>query len=116
MGTALSPFDHLRISDFNQRLQDEDKEIRAFKRKEVMNMEEMKTNVENLTHITAKLEAAVTELEVRDVSDTTNTNTLKPQQNTGRSSWKNAVVSYRISTMSRLYSRRSRASSRCSKL
>lgn len=50
-----------------------DKEIQAFNKKEVMNMEEMKNNVGNLSQITANLEAAVTELEVRDVSDTTNT-------------------------------------------
>ena len=48
-----------------------DKAIQAFKRKEVMNIEEMKNNVGNLNEITANLESAVTELEVRDVSDTT---------------------------------------------
>lgn len=36
-----------------------------------MNIEEMKNNVGNLNEITANLEAAVTELEVRDGSDTT---------------------------------------------
>ncbi|XP_034748215.1 dynein heavy chain 3, axonemal isoform X1 [Etheostoma cragini] len=52
-----------RILDFDQRLQDVDKEIKAFKKKEVMNMEEMKNNVGNLTQITANLETAVIELE-----------------------------------------------------
>lgn len=62
---AKSLFDSLRILDFEQRLQDMDKEIQAFKKKEVMNMEEMKNNVGNLAQITVKLEAALTELEVR---------------------------------------------------
>lgn len=62
---AKSLFDSLRILDFEQRLQDMDKEIQAFKKKEVMNMEEMKNNVGNLAQITIKLEAALTELEVR---------------------------------------------------
>ncbi|XP_056255668.1 dynein axonemal heavy chain 3 [Seriola aureovittata] len=52
-----------RIFNFDQRLQDLDKEIQAFKRKEMMNIEEMKNNVGNLSQITANLEAAVTELE-----------------------------------------------------
>lgn len=62
---AKSLFDSLRILDFEQRLQDMDKEIQAFKKKEVMNMEEMKNNVGDLAQITVKLEAALTELEVR---------------------------------------------------
>lgn len=66
MTTVISPFDYLRILEFDQRLQDVDKEIQAFKKKEVMNMEEMKNNVGNLTQITANLEGALTELEVRD--------------------------------------------------
>lgn len=66
MTTAMSPFDYLRIFDFDQRLQNVDKEIQAFKKKEVMNMDEMKNNVGNLTQITANLEAALTELEVID--------------------------------------------------
>lgn len=65
MTPAKSLFDCLRILDFEQGLQDVDKEIQAFKKKEVMNMEEMKNNVGNLTQITVKLEAALTELEVR---------------------------------------------------
>ena len=43
-----------------------DKEIQAFKKKEVMNIDEMKNNVGNLAQITANLEAALIELEVRD--------------------------------------------------
>lgn len=66
--TVISPFDYLRILEFDQRLQDVDKEIQAFKKKEVMNMEEMKNNVGNLTQITANLEGALTELEVRDTA------------------------------------------------
>lgn len=41
-----------------------DKEIQAFKKKDMMNMEMMKNNVGNLGQITANLEAALTELEV----------------------------------------------------
>uniref|UniRef100_A0A8C4DY39 Dynein axonemal heavy chain 3 n=1 Tax=Dicentrarchus labrax TaxID=13489 RepID=A0A8C4DY39_DICLA len=52
-----------RILEFDQRLQDVDKEIQAFKKKEVMNMEEMKNNVGNLTQITTNLETALIELE-----------------------------------------------------
>ncbi|XP_044191900.1 dynein axonemal heavy chain 3 isoform X1 [Thunnus albacares] len=52
-----------RITDFEQRLQDVDKDIQAFKKKEMMGIEEMKTNVGNLAQITANLEDAVTELE-----------------------------------------------------
>ncbi|KAI4817445.1 hypothetical protein KUCAC02_010846 [Chaenocephalus aceratus] len=52
-----------RILEFAYKLEDVDKAIQAFKRKEVMNIEEMKNNVGNLNEITANLEAAVTELE-----------------------------------------------------
>ncbi|XP_062266298.1 dynein axonemal heavy chain 3 [Platichthys flesus] len=52
-----------RILEFDQRLQEVDKEIQAFKKKEVMNMEEIENNVETLSQITANLESAVTELE-----------------------------------------------------
>nr|XP_046272657.1 dynein axonemal heavy chain 3 isoform X2 [Scatophagus argus] len=52
-----------RILDFEQRLRNVDEEIKAFKKKDVMNVEEMKNNVRNLTQITANLEAALTELE-----------------------------------------------------
>ncbi|KAM7384052.1 hypothetical protein PAMA_011415 [Pampus argenteus] len=52
-----------RLTDFDQRLQDLDKAIQAFKKKEIMSIEEMKNNVGNLSQITANLEAAVTELE-----------------------------------------------------
>ncbi|KAI3358460.1 hypothetical protein L3Q82_014895 [Scortum barcoo] len=52
-----------RIFEFDQRLQDLDKKIQAFKKKEVMNMDEMKNNVAKLSQITANLEGALTELE-----------------------------------------------------
>ncbi|KAG7245081.1 hypothetical protein INR49_023647, partial [Caranx melampygus] len=52
-----------RIFNFEQRLQDVDKEIQSFKRKEMSNIEDMKNNVGNLSQITANLEGAVTELE-----------------------------------------------------
>ncbi|KAK5855256.1 hypothetical protein PBY51_005374 [Eleginops maclovinus] len=52
-----------RILEFAHRLGNVDKAIQAFKRKEVMNIEEMKYNVGNLNEITANLEAAVSELE-----------------------------------------------------
>ncbi|KAK1880668.1 Dynein heavy chain 3 axonemal [Dissostichus eleginoides] len=52
-----------RILEFAYKLENVDKAIQAFKRKEVMNIEEMKNNVGNLNEITANLEAAVTELE-----------------------------------------------------
>ncbi|KAL7390222.1 hypothetical protein ABVT39_017308 [Epinephelus coioides] len=57
--------DHLqiRILDFEQGLQNVDKDIQAFKSKRKMDIEEIKNNVGNLTQITANLEAAVTELE-----------------------------------------------------
>ncbi len=66
--TSEHLFYHLRILNFEQRLQDLHKEIQAFKRKEVMNIEEIKHNVGNLTQINANLEAAFTELEVRDTA------------------------------------------------
>ncbi|XP_075305326.1 dynein axonemal heavy chain 3 [Odontesthes bonariensis] len=52
-----------RVYEFDQTLQDLDKEIQAFRKKEVMNMEEMKNNVGKLSQITSSLEAAVSELE-----------------------------------------------------
>ncbi|XP_053190892.1 dynein axonemal heavy chain 3 [Scomber japonicus] len=52
-----------RLINFDQRLQDLDKSIQAFKKKEMMGMEEMKNNVGNLAQITANLEASCTELE-----------------------------------------------------
>nr|XP_019946415.1 PREDICTED: dynein heavy chain 3, axonemal [Paralichthys olivaceus] len=52
-----------RISAFDQRLQEVDKEIQAFKNKEVIIMMEIENNVETLSQITANLESAVTELE-----------------------------------------------------
>ncbi len=66
--TTVISFDDLRILEFDQRLQDVDKEIQAFKKKEVMNTEEMKNNVGNLNQITANLEDALNELEVRDTA------------------------------------------------
>lgn len=44
------------------------KEILAFKKKKLMNMEEIKNNVRNLTQITTNLVDAVTELEVREAT------------------------------------------------
>ncbi|XP_047461369.1 dynein axonemal heavy chain 3 [Mugil cephalus] len=52
-----------RIVYFNQRLEGLDKEIRAFARKEMFDIEEMRNNVGNLSQITANLEAAVMEVE-----------------------------------------------------
>nr|XP_040045455.1 dynein heavy chain 3, axonemal-like isoform X2 [Gasterosteus aculeatus aculeatus] len=52
-----------RVLEFHLRLKNLNKEIRAFEKKHVMNMEEIKNNVRNLTRITASLEAAVTEQE-----------------------------------------------------
>lgn len=66
MTPALSRSGCLRTLDLEQKLQDIEKDIQAFKKKELMNMQEMKTNVENLAQITANLEAALTELEVRN--------------------------------------------------
>lgn len=42
-----------------------DEDIQAFKKKEVMNMDEMRNNVGNLRQISDRLEAALMELEVR---------------------------------------------------
>lgn len=44
------------------------KEILAFKKKKLMNTEEIKNNVRNLTQITTNLVDAVTELEVREAA------------------------------------------------
>ncbi|XP_071775394.2 dynein axonemal heavy chain 3 [Centroberyx gerrardi] len=53
----------MRILEFDQMLGDVDREIEAFKKKELMSMEEMKNNVEKLSELSANLDAAVTELE-----------------------------------------------------
>lgn len=66
--TAVSLFHFLRIVDLNQRLEGLDQEIQAFAKKAVMDIEEMGNNVENLSQITANLEAAVMEVEVRDTT------------------------------------------------
>ncbi|KAF0024691.1 hypothetical protein F2P81_023493 [Scophthalmus maximus] len=57
--------DHIqkRISVFEKRLKDVDKEIQAFEKKDRITMEEIKKNVLNLAQITANLESAITELE-----------------------------------------------------
>ncbi|XP_058476444.1 dynein axonemal heavy chain 3-like [Solea solea] len=52
-----------RIKDFDKKLQDTDKEIHTFKKKESMEFDDIKNNVEVLSEISANLEAAVTELE-----------------------------------------------------
>lgn len=54
-----------RVVDFEQRLLALDEDIHAFKKKEVMNMDEMRNNVGNLKQITDRLDAALMELEVR---------------------------------------------------
>lgn len=54
-----------RVADFEQRLLVLDEDIQAFKKKEVMNMDEMRNNVGNLRQISDRLEAALMELEVR---------------------------------------------------
>ena len=54
-----------RTDQLEQTLQDVSKEVEAFKKKEVMHLEEMKKNAEKLNELTATLEAAVTQLEVR---------------------------------------------------
>lgn len=46
-------------------LQELDKEIQPFKKKNQANIDDMKNNVAKLSHITASLEAAVAEQEVR---------------------------------------------------
>lgn len=53
------------MADFEQRLLVLDEDIQAFKKKEVMNMDEMRNNVGNLRQISDRLEAALMELEVR---------------------------------------------------
>lgn len=55
----------VRVADFEQRLLVLDEDIQAFKKKEVMNMDEMRNNVGNLRQISDRLEAALMELEVR---------------------------------------------------
>lgn len=57
----------LRVVEFEQRLLALDEDIQAFKKKEVMNMDEMRNNVGNLRQISDRLEAALMELEVRVV-------------------------------------------------
>ncbi|XP_075900184.1 dynein axonemal heavy chain 3 [Nelusetta ayraudi] len=52
-----------RVVDFEQRLLALDEDIQAFKKKEVMNMDEMRNNVGNLRQISDRLEAALMELE-----------------------------------------------------
>nr|XP_023674913.1 dynein heavy chain 3, axonemal [Paramormyrops kingsleyae] len=52
-----------RISKFVQKLQSISKDVEAFKRKELMSLEEMKHNVEKLSEVAAFLDAAVAELE-----------------------------------------------------
>lgn len=54
-----------RVVDFEQRLLALDEDIQGFKKKEVMNMDEMRNNVGNLKQITDRLDAALMELEVR---------------------------------------------------
>lgn len=53
------------MADFEQRLLVLDEDIQAFKKKEVMNMDEMRNNVGNLRQISDRLDAALMELEVR---------------------------------------------------
>ncbi|CAJ1083860.1 dynein axonemal heavy chain 3 [Xyrichtys novacula] len=57
--------DHLntRINDFEERLQGVEMEIQTFRKEEIMNIEEMKNNVEKLAQITDNLESALIELE-----------------------------------------------------
>lgn len=116
--TAISPFDYLRLVEFDQRLEDLDKKIKTFKKKEVMNMDELKKNVETLTQITANLETALIELEVK----VTDLKALILKKNMDlTSSWKSWKCShcchfYRISTKRRLCWRRAKVSSQYSKL
>lgn len=49
-------------------LQALDKEIHAFKKKQVMSLEDMKKNLASLNQITLHLEEAITELEVRGIN------------------------------------------------
>ncbi|KAM8840267.1 dynein axonemal heavy chain 3-like isoform 2-T2 [Spinachia spinachia] len=65
-----------RVLEFHQRLKDLDKEIRVFEKKDVITTEEIKNNVRNLTQITANLEAAVTEQEVKEVFGRIHTHTV----------------------------------------
>ncbi|KAM6951542.1 dynein axonemal heavy chain 3 [Aplochiton taeniatus] len=57
--------DHLvkRIADFEQMLLSMGKEVEAFKKKELMSLEEMKNIVEKLNELTSCLDTAFTELE-----------------------------------------------------
>lgn len=130
-----------RIFDFDQRLQEINKEIQAFKKKEVMNIEELRNNVGNLSQITANLEAGITELEVRGyiLFHCKNKTDVSVRQCLGLSfklkAWEEhryrsyevmfQIVAgicvyhchfYRISTRSRVCWRRSRASSQCFKV
>lgn len=68
MTPAVSLFDSLRTLEFDQKLHDLDMEIKAFQKKQVMTMEEMKNNVETLSQIADNLEAALTELDVRNTA------------------------------------------------
>lgn len=52
-----------RLFEYAQKLQKINKDIQAFKKKEMMDLMAMKANVANLTQISAKLDAAITELE-----------------------------------------------------
>ncbi|XP_030626002.1 dynein heavy chain 3, axonemal [Chanos chanos] len=54
---------HKRLIDFDQTLQNVAKEVETFKKREQMNVEEMKNNVEKLTELTTCLETAAIELE-----------------------------------------------------
>lgn len=54
-----------RISALDKMLQELDKEIQPFKLKNQANIDDMKNNVAKLSQITASLEAAVAEQEVR---------------------------------------------------
>uniref|UniRef100_A0A673Y2U6 Dynein axonemal heavy chain 3 n=1 Tax=Salmo trutta TaxID=8032 RepID=A0A673Y2U6_SALTR len=56
----------LRTAEFDQMLQCVGKEVEAFKKKELMSLEEMKNNVEKLNELTSCLDAAVTELDVSE--------------------------------------------------
>ncbi|KAG7492071.1 hypothetical protein MATL_G00010690 [Megalops atlanticus] len=52
-----------RITKFGDMLQNVNKEVESFKKKELMTLDEMKSNVEKLNELSAILDAAVTELE-----------------------------------------------------
>ncbi len=49
--------------DFDKKLQDLQKDVESFKRKDLATLEEMKTNVETLAKINERLEAASVEME-----------------------------------------------------